>query len=191
MAAKRKNLQKPGRSRQDYQTPPGLINAVEERFGQLTWDLAASPHNAQVPAPHYFTDAAGGESALTADWSSFGRDDLLWLNPPFGAIQHVWAPLVASWTQRLPWLRVVMLTPAAIGSEWFREHVLGKAMVLGLNPRLTFVGEAETYPKDCMLSCYGFGVQGFDVWRWQPTRAEKMAAQYAAEVIPRRCGTWG
>jgi hypothetical protein len=178
----RKNLQKPHESRQDYQTPPELINAVEARFGELTWDLAASPNNAQVRAPYYFTDAPGGQSALDADWSLFGRDDLLWLNPPFGSIQHVWAPLVARWSKRLPWLHIVMLTPAAIGSEWFREHVHGKATVLALNPRLTFVGETMTYPKDCMLSCFGYGVAGFDVWRWQPTRAEKSVYRKAAKA---------
>jgi hypothetical protein len=107
------------------------------------------------------------------------------MNPEFGNIQYGWAPLVDLWTKRLPWLRLIMLTPAAVGSEWYREHVEDKAMVNPLNPRLAFVGE-PTYPKDCMISCYGFGVTGFKVWRWKPTRAEALAERKAARAVAKR-----
>ena len=40
-------------------------------------------------------------------------------------------------------------------------------MVLGLSPRLTFEGETDAYPKDLMLSVFGFGLHGFDTWRWR------------------------
>ena len=166
--------QKPGKSRQDFGTPDELLDAVELRFGAITWDVAADADNAVIDGERFFS--AGGVSALDDDWSKrFKRTDLLWLNPPFGAISHAWAPLVARWTAALPWLRLVMLTPASVGSEWFRLYAHGRAMVLGLNPRITFVGETTPYPKDCMLSCYGFGVAGFDVWRWQPTAVERRA----------------
>jgi hypothetical protein len=159
--------QKPHRSRQDYETPPELITAVEQRFGPITWDVAATAENAVIAGSRFFSP--DGIDALTDNWSlRFLRDarELLWLNPPFGAIATDWAPLVGRWTRRLPWLRLVMLTPASVGSEWFQAHVHRRAMVLALSPRLTFVGAADPYPKDCMLSCYGFGVTGFDVWRW-------------------------
>jgi len=85
---------------------------------------------------------------------------------------------------------VLMLTPASIGSEWFQRYVHRKAMVLGLSPRLHFVGAADPYPKDCMLSCFGFGVTGFDIWRWDedvPERAEPSPmrrARPAAKPLP-------
>lgn len=156
--------QKPHRSRQDYGTPPELFAAIERRFGTATWDVAATADNTLV-ADRFFS--VGGIDALTDDWSlRFTRRDLLFLNPEFGGIGPTWAPLVARWTRKLPWLRVIMLTPASIGSEWFQRFVHRKAMVLGLSPRLHFVGADDPYPKDCMLSCFGFGVTGFDVWRW-------------------------
>lgn len=162
--------QKPHRSKQDYGTPPELVAAVERRFGALTWDLAATEDNTVV-ADRFFSVGGLDGNALTAPWD-FKRSDLLWLNPPFGGIGPTWAPLVARWTRKLPWLRVLMLTPASIGSEWFQRYVHRKAMVLALSPRLHFIGAADPYPKDCMLSAFGFGVTGFDVWRWDENPEE-------------------
>jgi hypothetical protein len=55
-------------------------------------------------------------------------------------------------------------------------------MVLPLNPRLTFVGEKDPYPKDLMLSCFGFGVTGCKQWRWLPTAEEQRATRKAQKV---------
>ena len=42
-------------------------------------------------------------------------------------------------------------------------------MVLGLSPRLTFEGTDDPYPKDLMLSVFGYGLSGFGTWRWDAT----------------------
>lgn len=189
--------QKPHRSKQDYGTPLELICAVNCRFGQLTWDLAATAENTVAPrrpGPGGAVDcffSEGLDDALTTSWEVFTRADLLWLNPPFGAIATTWAPLVSRWTRKLPWLRVLMLTPGSIGSEWFQRYVHRKAMVLALSPRLHFIGAADPYPKDCMLSCFGFGVTGFDVWRWdeEPVSAGtpvRRAAGTRGHAVPER-----
>jgi hypothetical protein len=52
----REPIQKPGRSKQDYETPPDLIAAIEARWGKLTVDLAACADNTKcarfiTPAP--------------------------------------------------------------------------------------------------------------------------------------------
>lgn len=193
--------QKPHRSKQDYGTPPELIEAVDSRFGMITWDVAASAGNAV--SQRFFS--ADGIDALTADWRlHFLRDqrDILWLNPPFGSLATEWAPLVSRWTRQLPWLRLIMLSPGSIGSEWFQRFVHRRAMVLALSPRITFVGTKDPYPKDCMLSCFGFGVTGFDVWRWdeelpgrhlpalprpappKPVRSRAKRLPAAAETVP-------
>lgn len=161
-----------GQSRQDYQTPANFIAACEERFGKLTWDLAAEPHNTVVPGKYF---SKNGLSAFEADWGIFTRADLLFLNPEFSGIALEWTPLVHKWTKLMPWLRILMLTPAALGSEWYRKYVEDRAMVLPLNPRMTFVGEKEPYPKDLMLSCFGFGVTGVKQWRWRPLAADERA----------------
>jgi hypothetical protein len=186
--------QKPGLSKQDYGTPPELVAAIERRFGMLTWDVAADADNAVVSDGRFFSLA--GINALDADWSAhFTPRDLLFLNPPFGAIGHVWAPLVAQWRRRLPWLRLLMLTPASVGSEWFQRYVHKRALTLPLSPRLHYVGADDPYPKDCMLSCFGFGV-GFDVWRWDediaplpaPTPGPKRARPPVKRLAPAPAG---
>jgi hypothetical protein len=176
--------QKPGKSRQDYGTPDDFLDALELRFGELTWDCAADADNAVAGGDRFFSK--DGESAFDADWRRFKRTDLLYMNPEFSGIAHLWAPLVAKWTTELPWLRLLMLTPAALGSEWYRKHVEDKAMVLPLNPRLTFVGEKDPYPKDLMLSCFGFGVTGVKQWRWAPTAAEKRAERKRLKLAAKR-----
>ncbi len=171
-------VQKPGKSKQDYGTPPDFLDAVEDRFGDLTWDCAATAENSVVDGGRFFSEA--GANALTVDWRHYFKREaspLLWFNPTFAGIGHLWAPLVARWTLELPWLRLLLLTPAAVGSEWYRKHVEDKAMVLPLNPRMTFVGETDPYPKDLMLSCFGFGVTGFKQWRWLPSAEERRAAR--------------
>jgi phage N-6-adenine-methyltransferase len=147
--------QKPGRSEQGVGTPPDLIGAVENRFGALAWDLAATPENAK--APQYITPTV---NSLLVDWSVWIGPQLAWLNPPFADI--------APWVRKAATCgaRVLVLVPASVGSNWFSGHVHRKCMVLALNPRVTFVGHTHPYPKDLLLCCYGYA-PGFDVWRWR------------------------
>ncbi len=138
--------QKPNRSKQDYETPHEFIIAVEKRFGPLDCDLAADEHNAQAPV--WFSL---GEHADIARWA------------------QKCAESIGPWTSSVvPVRRILLLTPASIGSNWFARFVHRKAFVLGLNPRLKFVGELQSYPKDLMLSVFATDIDpGFDVWRWR------------------------
>jgi len=156
--------QRPHRSRQDYGTPGDLLDAVFATFGPLRVDLAASPANAVAPA--YFDE---DDDSLAQDWTTL--HGTLWLNPPFARIGPWAAKCAASappdtWPRR----RIIMLTPASVGSRWFVEHVHRRALVLALVPRLTFVGCDAPYPKDCMLSIFG-GQPGFNVWEWREATA--------------------
>lgn len=150
-------IQKPGRSKQDYGTPWAFVRACGHRFGMPSWDLAASAENRKAPA--HWDEAA---DSLKQDWTRC--EGTLWLNPPFGDIEP-WAEKCALTSSRRRGF-ILLLTPASVGSNWFARHVLGKAVVLGLSPRLTFEGTTAPYPKDLMLSVYGFGLHGFDQWRW-------------------------
>lgn len=155
-------------SKQDYQTPPEFIDAVAKRFGRPTFDLAATAGQQILGVDHFFTPE---QDSLRQSWVNLRtptEDDAVarvaWLNPPFAKI----APWADKLTSECRWLRrwTLMLVPASVGSEWYAKHVHGKALVLGLSPRLTFVGERTPYPKDLMLVCVGFGTVGFDTWRW-------------------------
>jgi phage N-6-adenine-methyltransferase len=152
--------QKPGRSKQDYGTPRDFIEAVERRFGPIVCDLAAGPDNHK--APQYFTVE---DDSLSLPWSERFSTGTLWLNPPFGTIDP-WAAKCAEESTRRTGL-ILMLTPASIDTHWFARHVNRKAMVLGLNPRIVFEGCTSAYPKALMLSVFGAGMSGFDVWRWK------------------------
>lgn len=150
--------QKPGKSRQDYGTPPAFLEAIVRRFGVIRTDLAASAENAV--APDYFDEQ---RDSLQQDWALLRG--VTFCNPPFADLEP-WARKCAETRNRRGW--TLLLTPASVGSTWFSEHVEGKAIVLALSPRLSFVGETASYPKDLILSCFGFGVDGFKTWRWKP-----------------------
>jgi DNA (cytosine-5)-methyltransferase 1 len=149
-----------GRSKQNYGTPTELLRAVQKRFGRIYWDLAAHEQNAVVGS-YLGPGSLVAEDALAFDWSTI--DGLLWLNPPFADIAP-WARECAAVRDRLAW--TLLLVPASVGSAWWHEHVHGKGLALLLAPRLTFRGCDQPYPKDCALVAYGFGVAGYEPWRW-------------------------
>ncbi len=148
-----------GRSKQNYGTPTAFIRAVEKRFGKIVCDLAAEAGNAKCER---FYNAE--VDSLKQPWADAFPTGLIWLNPPFANIAP-WAAKCAAESSRRHGL-IAMLTPASVGSDWFACHVNRQAMVLGLRPRLVFEGEENGYPKDLQLAVYGFGLHGFDTWRW-------------------------
>jgi phage N-6-adenine-methyltransferase len=185
--------QQPGTSKQNYQTPVRFVDAVKRRFGiaEFAVDFAADHVNALSDT--YFdehTDALSVDG--WADWCRYNRLPTLpkdqpwgWLNPPFSKI----GPWAAKCRETaLSGGQVLLLVPAAVGSNWYRDHVDGKARVLFLNGRLCFIDDwAETvdpasfkkygewrnysspplYPKDCMLCVYSPVVTpGTEVWTW-------------------------
>ena len=159
--------QKPGRSKQDYGTPPELLAAVKARLGieQFDCDLAADDCNAVVSDCYY---TAVDSSLELRSWLMRGGWN--WLNPPFSRIE----PWVARayWEWRIRNVRTAVLIPAAVGANWWRDHVHDKCCVLFLNPRITFVGCKDPYPKDCALLLYGAHPEGYDVWTWKPAKAK-------------------
>lgn len=150
--------QKPHASKQTYATPREFIAAVESKFGTIGFDLAAEVETS-VTGLACFTKE---DDALKQEWLG-NASGWLWLNPPFGDIGS-FAEKCA--IESAKGARILMLVPASIGSNWFRDHVLGKAMVFGLNPRMSFDGK-NPYPKDLMLCVYANGVHGFDQWVWR------------------------
>lgn len=156
--------QKPGRSKQDVGTPPVLLDAVERRFGRLGLDLAASHDNAICEG--YFTEE---DDSLSLDWNKLPKQSQsinMWLNPPFANIEP-WAKKCSEYQTNYKRAKIFFLTPASVGSNWFANHVYNKAYVIFLQGRITFVGHNKPYPKDCMLSVFGLGMHGFEVWDWR------------------------
>jgi phage N-6-adenine-methyltransferase len=151
--------QKRGRSKQDYRTPPEFLRAVKRRLQieDFTIDLAAS-HDNRVTEWFY----SEGDDALTQSWNP--TDGWAWCNPPFGRLA-LWVE--KAYTESQMGANIAMLVPASVGANWWHAWVHRSAYVEFLNGRLTFVGQAAPYPKDCALLLYSpWGPIDYDVWRW-------------------------
>lgn len=154
--------QKPGRSKQDYQTPSEFLEAVKSRLHipYFECDLAASDTNAVCGV--YYTER--DDSLSDACSWVLGGHKWCWLNPPFSNITP-WV-MKACKTARVG-AHVAMLVPASTGANWWRHWVDGEAHVLLLNGRITFVGAEDPYPKDCALLLYTPHTHGgYEVWPW-------------------------
>lgn len=155
--------QKPGRSKQDYGTPPEFLKAVRKllTINEFDIDLAANDTN-PVCLP-YYTEAHDSLAPSTA-WRV--GDGWNWLNPPF-AHMYPWVGRAAH-EVNFSGAKTAMLVPAGVGSKWWAECVDGIAYVHLLKGRLTFVGETMPYPKDCALLLYAPFVRGgYNVWDWR------------------------
>lgn len=157
--------QKPGRSKQDYETPADFLAAAKAKLGieHFVFDFACRPDNAKA-ANFFHADS------LAMDWPALDLEHgWSWLNPPFSDIAP-WAQRCADFKQHGG--HVALLVPAAVGANWFRDYVHGQAFVYALNGRIKFVGAKDYYPKDCILALYSpFYAPGFDVWTWKPSRS--------------------
>ncbi len=159
--------QKPGRSKQDYETPVDFLDAVERRFGAFEWDLAASKENKK--ADGYYDE---GMDSLKQPWAEVIKCAVGWLNPPFADL-GAWAEKCAAESKRMhPRGIITMLCPASVGTNWWASHVDGSAAeVLFLSPRISFVGTSAPYPKDLSLIVYRGETAGgtmYRPWRWKP-----------------------
>lgn len=165
--------QKPGRSKQNYETPPEFIAAVERRFGKVGFDLAAEVENTK--AVNFFSVEV---DALKQSWDYSGAlaVPVAWLNPPFANIRP-WAAKCEEcmWLPR--W--TLMLVPASMGSMWWDDHVINKCQADGTT-RMKFVGADDLYPKDLALLAYGYGVRGHGFWDWRKEPAREFGAVYQA-----------
>jgi hypothetical protein len=158
--------------KQTYGTPPAFLNAVWARFGAVGWDLAATYENSVA------TDFISPErNSLETPWPIYrsprhpNEPVQMWLNPPFADIAP-WAKKCAEWVtgMAVPGSRIFMLVPAAVGTNWWRDYVSGKARVIAVSPRLTFVGCKDPFPKDCALCVYEVSwpeqPRIVEPWRW-------------------------
>lgn len=155
--------QKPGVSEQKVGTPRVFLDTAEKRFGALALDLCASKDNAC--APGYLTEET---DSLKADWSLVRG--IAWCNPPYRTV-GAWMEKAAG-TKLRPGAKILMLTPASVGSNWFRDYAFPCAHVYLLNGRIRFVGHAQAYPKDLMLTAYGES-PGVEIWTWGSARPRK------------------
>ena len=152
-----------GESKQDYQTPTELIDAIKARLNirEFDVDLAATKENSV--SPYECITEEMDSLAEHVCWYGYGQ--WAWLNPPYANI--------APWVQKAQreskrGAHIVMLVPASVGAKWWKEWVESHAYVSFLCGRLTFVGCTTPYPKDCALLFYTpWGFRGSEIWDWR------------------------
>lgn len=151
-------IQKPGRSEQVVGTPDDFLDAFEDRFGAIMWDLAATAENRVLGVRHFGPGSVYGEDSLKQDWSQISGQ--LWLNPEFG--------FIPPWAKKSGEGGNVNLFVPLSSSKWAAQYCWGVGMIYPLFPRIVFKGHTASYPKDMMLVRYGAGVRpGCELWRWK------------------------
>jgi len=170
-------------SKQDYQTPKELIDACAKRFGHIMFDLAAHAGNTQheryfapctsKEGPVPFDPAAYGIDAFDYSWANLYfelkkkdrvKNGILWLNCEFDDI--------ASWGARCAregreGANILLLTPAAVGANWYSDLVAPASDSYYLKGRPAFI-KGQTYNKDCMVSHFHPAAgKAVHVWDWR------------------------
>lgn len=145
-----------GKSRQDYATPVEFIEAVKKKFHLYGFYLDAAADANNSKGRIYYDEAANG---LLQPWESW-----TWCNPPYANIEP-WVK--KAWAERVDGHCSMLLVPASVGANWWKNWVHDCAHVYFLNGRITFQGETDPYPKDCALLVYSpFSSGGYDIWTW-------------------------
>ena len=169
--------QRPHRSEQAVGTPPEFLRAVELRFGRIAWDLAAHSSNSVCDSRFYGPGSRWGLNTFERAWDRIPNvvtgHDLLWFNPEFGNMGPA-ARKVAGEAER--GARIALLAPLS-AADWAIRYIWGRALVMPLFPRLTFVGHTAPFPKDLALAVYAADeTPRTEPWRWSQTPATKEAA---------------
>jgi DNA N-6-adenine-methyltransferase (Dam) len=169
-------------SKQDYQTPKALIEAVKKRFGPITLDLAARGYNkvcdryiapnTAVMDEEEFSEQerlidkdAFAINSLAQDWAKLHKElgGTFWLNCPFNDIP-TWSAKCALEGSR--GTEILLLIPYGT-TKAFMLNCVGKANLYLLEGRLQFI-LGESFPKDCVICHYGPQPdKGLCFWDWK------------------------
>jgi hypothetical protein len=168
------------RSNQDLGTPTEFLAAVRRRFGRLDFDLAANFDNTVGCLPFFGPGSPAGDNALSHDWTRLLGN--LWCNCPFELIPEFAGKMARECRDRPDW--ALLLTPASSGSNWAKVCE-ENGYVLVLEDRMRFVGQSDIYPKDLMLTAFGFGIVGRARWHWD-TRVVKAYERAPRANVPRK-----
>ena len=134
---------KPNR-REDWGTPPGLFNDLDEILG-FEIDLAATKENAlckEFVSPEQDFLSIKSPERLTDGWA--------WCNPPYGKRG------CGAWVKQILKMRKsVTLVPASVGTQWFAPVWDLASYVFFIRGRLRFVGAPGPAQFDSCLVIKG------------------------------------
>jgi hypothetical protein len=155
-------------SKQDYQSPLDFLEAVQDRFGQITFDLSCTRENSVAPMGYFHPE----HDALKEDWRELS-ELTCYGNVPFAQSARFAEKAAASLKCEIP-PTVLLLVPASVDANWFRDYVHERALVLPLSPRLTFIDQPAPINRPLMLCVYGPNITpGFEPWQWKQPKNKK------------------
>ena len=120
----------------DWTTPQGFFDALDNRFGPFTLDAAASIDNYKVNK--YLTNS---DDSLTQDWSG----NKVFLNPPYGRALKDWVRKAYEEGQKDN-TTVVMLIPARTDTQYWHDYVMKADEILLVKGRLKFGDGSNAAP---------------------------------------------
>jgi hypothetical protein len=121
-----------GTRREDWRTPPELIEEVENAIGsKFGVDLAASPQNCITP---FYIDEA--QDFLSVDLMNYCEPHRwAWCNPPY----KKGGKEMGRWAEKLMTIpNVVCLVPASVGARWFQPFWTHSTFIVLFRKRLKF-----------------------------------------------------
>jgi phage N-6-adenine-methyltransferase len=112
-----------------WQTPPHILEALEERYGPL-FD----------PCPANWDGKTDG---LEIEWPV---NQVVFVNPPFSQLS-AWAEKV--WSENFHrGVQVVMLMPARVDTQYFHDYICNGAELEFFKGRIRFIDPGTTLPGD-------------------------------------------
>lgn len=145
-----------GKSETVVATPQDFRDAIVKRWSYPAIDLACEERNRFGSWGFYSHE----RDSLAEDWKG-KHSGLCWLNPPYDNIAP-WARKAAD-----SGANILMLVPASIGTNWFRD-VQSRCDVIPIgNPRIKFDGHKNGYPKDLMLLVFPGKGKLLPQWDWK------------------------
>lgn len=125
-------------SEQVVATPWFFMLAVEQKFGPIAVDLAATYENKKA---QWFISPE--DDTFKQDWRERLKGGLGWLNPEFDPMDK-WVELCAK--QQQNGAEFLVLSPASVSTNWFWSYVQPYATVYCVTPRIPFVGSHNVFP---------------------------------------------
>lgn len=151
---------------QDRATLQSLVDQIGKQFGvKFVIDLAASADNRKCI--NYIDETENSFLTIWSNKINSGRHE----NPPCGFLNPPFKS-VGPWMEKCKiesakGCKIISLTLSSLGSNWFRDHVEGNALSLILRDRVTFEGCKDPFPKELMITLWGFGMTGLGFWSWK------------------------
>lgn len=101
--------------RNDYLSPPEIVNAALDMFGRTEFDLDVCCSMGNIPAKKYYIE--GLQDGLTLGWGN-----LNWCNPPYNECEK-WVKKAAKEAKE-KYHTTVMLIPARTETKYWHDYIL-------------------------------------------------------------------